>query len=124
MYQSLLCPTCHNQVEDQQHLWTCQARIQILNLIKQNFFDNVIKFAIEYDIKESTAKNLVDQLKQINLSYIFKGLITKNITNLNNGNISRNKWSKITNKIVTNIYKDIYQHIWKKRCEDMVALEQ
>ena len=95
----------------------------MINKIKQNLFDDTIKFAIENNIQDTTAKNLVDQLKQLDLSYIFKGLITKNIIKLNDGNISRNKWSKITNKIVTNTYKNIYHHIWKKRCEDMITLE-
>ena len=63
LYQLLLCPTCHNQTEDQQHIWICLVRLPMIKKIEQDFIDDIIKIACDKDIKDTIIYTLTNQLK-------------------------------------------------------------
>jgi hypothetical protein len=125
LYRNVKCPTCGIKDEDQLHLWQCSCRSTAINNIKNNFIAIIIeqcKAINKSKIIDST--HLTSLILNFGFNNIIQGLIPNSIDKYLKDFINLKQRNKIIELAMDTMYEQLYNLIWKQRCNDMNELEE
>ena len=126
LYGNLNCPTCDDHKEDQNHLWQCPKRQNnIADLHTQFNFTLLEQCKLVKENISISIEDIIDCTNVIDFKLFIQGLIPKTLTTLiNSVTHKKDTTYKIINYCMKQLNKNIYEKIWKPRCEDMIAYER
>ena len=127
LYGNLNCPTCDTYKEDQDHIWQCPNRNQDIADLHSTFNLALLEQCkmINKANNITTINEIIDSTDVLEFKFILQGLIPKTLTALlNSVTHSKEKTYTIINNCMKKLTKNIYEKIWKPRCNDMIAYEK